>query len=148
MFVSLLSLSFAKYLLRFISIISPHAWEGLWTVWCVLSHVWLSVTPWTVAHQVPLSLEFSRQLFLPENHFSDADSDSFVVLILDSDAGKYWRQVVFLTRKNLPDQGIKLDLISWIGRQILHHYTPWELHSTVKQKFLYFPKENKHQFFH
>ena len=27
---------------------------------CGLSHVLLSVTPWTVAHQVPLSVEFSR----------------------------------------------------------------------------------------
>ena len=28
---------------------------------CVLSHVQLSATPWTVAHQPPLSMEFSRQ---------------------------------------------------------------------------------------
>ena len=27
----------------------------------LLSHVWLFATPWTVAHQVPLSMEFSRQ---------------------------------------------------------------------------------------
>ena len=27
---------------------------------CVLSHVRLFVTPWTVAHQAPLSMEFSR----------------------------------------------------------------------------------------
>ena len=27
----------------------------------VLSHVWLSATPWTVARQAPLSMEFSRQ---------------------------------------------------------------------------------------
>ena len=27
---------------------------------CVLSHVWLFVTPWTVAHQAPLSIEFFR----------------------------------------------------------------------------------------
>ena len=26
-----------------------------------LSHVWLSVTPWTIAHQAPLSMGFSRQ---------------------------------------------------------------------------------------
>ena len=32
--------------------------------WCVcwfLSRVWLFATPWTVAHQAPLSVEFSRQ---------------------------------------------------------------------------------------
>ena len=28
---------------------------------CVLSHVWLVVTTWTVAHQAPLSMEFSGQ---------------------------------------------------------------------------------------
>ena len=28
---------------------------------CVLSHVWLIVTPWTVALQAPLSMEISRQ---------------------------------------------------------------------------------------
>ena len=27
----------------------------------VLSHVWLFATPWTVAHQAPQSMEFSRQ---------------------------------------------------------------------------------------
>ena len=27
----------------------------------VLSHVQLSAAPWTVAHQAPLSMEFSRQ---------------------------------------------------------------------------------------
>ena len=33
---------------------------------CVLSHfscVQLFVTPWTVAHQAPLSMEFSRQVY-------------------------------------------------------------------------------------
>ena len=30
-------------------------------VCCLLSHVWLFVTPWTVARQAPLSMEFSRQ---------------------------------------------------------------------------------------
>ena len=28
---------------------------------CILSHVRLCATPWTVAHQPPLSMEFSRQ---------------------------------------------------------------------------------------
>ena len=31
-------------------------------VWmCMLSHIQLFVTPWTVAHQAPLLMEFSRQ---------------------------------------------------------------------------------------
>ena len=28
---------------------------------CVFSRVWLFVTPWTVAHQAPMSMEFSQQ---------------------------------------------------------------------------------------
>ena len=27
----------------------------------MLGHIWLFVTPWTVAHQAPLSMGFSRQ---------------------------------------------------------------------------------------
>ena len=29
--------------------------------WKLLSHFWLFMTPWTVAHQAPLPMEFSRQ---------------------------------------------------------------------------------------
>ena len=47
---------------------------------CVLSHVWLSVTPWTVAHQAPLSMGFSRQ--------------------------EYWSGVPYPTPGDLPDPGI------------------------------------------
>ena len=36
-------------------------WFGRTNSICVLSHVWLFLTPWTVAHQVPLSMGFSRQ---------------------------------------------------------------------------------------
>ena len=36
--------------------------EGLCVSVCVLSHVQLFVTPWTVTHQPPLSMEFSRIL--------------------------------------------------------------------------------------
>ena len=34
----------------------------------MLSHVWLFVTPWTVAHQAPLSMEFSRQEYWSDCH--------------------------------------------------------------------------------
>ena len=36
-------------------------WPGVSVCAQSLSHVWLFVTPWTVAHQAPLSMEFSRQ---------------------------------------------------------------------------------------
>ena len=47
----------------------------------VLSRVWLFVTPWTVAHQAPLSMEFSRQ--------------------------EYWSGLPFPSPGDLPDPGIE-----------------------------------------
>ena len=49
---------------------------------CVLSSVWLFVTPWTVAHQVSLSMGFSRK--------------------------EYWRGLPFPSSGGLPDPGIEL----------------------------------------
>ena len=46
-----------------------------------LSHVWLFAAPWTVAHQVPLSLKFSRQ--------------------------DYWSGLSFPSPEDLPNPGIK-----------------------------------------
>ena len=48
---------------------------------CVLSHVRLFATPWTIAHQVPLSMEFSRQ--------------------------EYWSGLPCPTPGDLPDSGIE-----------------------------------------
>ena len=47
----------------------------------VLSHVQLFATPWTVAHQALLSIEFSRQ--------------------------QYWSELPFSTPRDLPNPGIK-----------------------------------------
>ena len=48
---------------------------------CVLSHVWLFATPWTVACQTPLSMGFSRQ--------------------------EYWSRLPFPPPEDLPDPWIK-----------------------------------------
>ena len=45
------------------------------------SHVQLCATPWTIACQAPLSMEFSRQ--------------------------EYWSGFLFPSTENLPDSGIK-----------------------------------------
>ena len=57
-----------------------------------LSHVWLFATPWTVAHQAPVSMGFSRQ--------------------------EYWSGLPFPTPGD-PPQGWNLDLLHC--RQILYH---------------------------
>ena len=48
----------------------------------LLTHVRLFVTPWTVAHQAPLSMGFSRE--------------------------EYWNGLSFLFPGDLPDPGIEL----------------------------------------
>ena len=48
---------------------------------CSLSHVWLFATPWTVAHQVPRSMDFSSQ--------------------------EHWRGFLFTSSGDLPDPGIE-----------------------------------------
>ena len=63
-----------------------------------LSHVWLFATPWTVACQAPLSMEFPRQ--------------------------EYWSGLPFPFPGHLPDQGSNLRL--QLGRQILHYRATWE----------------------
>ena len=55
----------------------------------LLSHVQLFVTPWTVAHQVPLSMEFSRQ--------------------------DYWSGLPFPSPGDLPNPGIEPASPAWAG---------------------------------
>ena len=47
----------------------------------MLSHIQLFTNPWTIAHQVPLSVEFSKQ--------------------------EYWSGLLFPTPGDLPNPGIK-----------------------------------------
>ena len=77
------------------------------------SYVQFFVTSWTVAHQPPLSMEFSKQ--------------------------EYWSGLPFPIPRNLPNPGIQLmslaspalagrffsPCISCIGRQILHHWVTY-----------------------
>ena len=64
--------------------------------WKLLSHVWLFVTPWTVARQAPLSMGFSRQ--------------------------EYWCGLPCSPSENLPNSGIKPASLSlsWIGKWVLY----------------------------
>ena len=70
----------------------PHSWDGAagdsdpalsgsCTCGCVLSHVRLFATPWTVSHQAPLSMEFPRQA--------------------------YWSGLLFPSPGDLPDPGVE-----------------------------------------
>ena len=82
--------------------------------------------PYVVAHQVPLSMEFSRQ--------------------------EYWRGLLFPTPGDLPDPGIKpvsLVFPALAGRFFKsvppgEPYVPLGSNSVLRQNFTYFIKENKH----
>ena len=83
--------------------IYPH-WVSAYCV-SVFSHVWLLATPWTAAHQAPLSMEFSRQ--------------------------ERWSGLPFPSPGDLPDSRIKetpLSCISCIGRRVLDHCATWQTH--------------------
>ena len=69
-----------------------------------LSYVWLFVTPWTVACQAPLPMEFSRQ--------------------------EYWSELPFPSPGDIPDPGIKPHLLHGRWDSLpLHHlggpYLTW-----------------------
>ena len=59
------------------------------------SVMWDSVTPWTVACQAPLSMEFSRQ--------------------------EYWHGLPFPTPGNVPHPGIEPTSLALLHWQILYH---------------------------
>ena len=64
-------LSIILYIL-YVHPLSGQPWGALWgpgLAACVLSQVQLFVTPWTAAHQAPLSMEFSRQEYWSELPF-------------------------------------------------------------------------------
>ena len=82
--------------------------------WKSLGHVWLFETPWTVAHQAPLSMEFSRQEILG------------------------WVAISFSRGSFQPRDWTQVSCVSCIGKWILYHLnhlgSPW----SRKQKVIHF----------
>ena len=84
-----------------------------------LSYVWFIATPWTAAHQPPLSMKFSRQ--------------------------QYWSRLPFYPPGDLPDPGIEPMSPAWAGRFFITappgkptcRYIPPVSASMVKWHFLY-----------
>ena len=75
---------------------------------CMLTCVQLFATPWTVAHQAPLSMEFSRQ--------------------------EYWSGLPFPSLGYLPDLGIKTSSpVSCIAGWILSYFATKETRKWMTQ---------------
>ena len=71
---------------------------------CVLSRVWLFATPWTVACQVPLSMEFSRQEYWRGLPFPSPVSVNSVQSMEFCREGS-WSRLPFPTPEDLPNAG-------------------------------------------
>ena len=68
---------------------------------CVLRHVRLLVTPWTVARKTPLSMEFSRK--------------------------RHWSGLPFPLPGDSPNPGIEhISCLPCTGRQFVYHCATWE----------------------
>ena len=74
----------------------------------MLSHVQLFVAPWTVARQAPLSVEFSRQTGFPGNPILE------------------WVAIFSCRGSFRPRDQTLVSFVSYIGRRLLYHCTPWE----------------------
>ena len=61
---------------------------------CVLTHVWVFATPWTITHQISLSMEFSRQEILE------------------------WVAISYSRGSFQPRDWTHVSCVSWIGRWI------------------------------
>ena len=80
----------------------------------VLSFIQLFATPWTVAHQAPLSLGFSRQ--------------------------EYWNGLPFPPPGNLPNPGIESTSLTYpalAGTFFFYHCTTWETHYLYNSLILF-----------
>ena len=84
---------------------------------CVLSHVWLFATPWTIAHQVPLSIKFSRKEYTEELYKKDLhnpDNHDGVIIHLEPDILECevkWALGSLTTNKASGGDGIPVDLL-------------------------------------
>ena len=94
---------------------TPYQYEcGTWlysSYMCMLGHVQLFAAPWTVAHQAPLSMEFSRE--------------------------EYWSGLPSPPPGDLPNPWIKESCVFCIDRQILyqlHHKWNMALFLNYKKK--------------
>ena len=73
-------------------VLKPNPWHVLSSVLSHLSYVWLFATPWTAAHQAPLSTGFSRQ--------------------------EHWSGLSFLPPGDVPGPRRRLPLSGFLHRQV------------------------------
>ena len=100
-----------------------------------LSRVWLFVTLWTVAHQVPLSMGFSRQEYWKERKKEREVAQSCPTLCNPMDCSPPgssihgifqarvlgWVAISFSRESSQPRDWTCVSYISCIGRRVLYH---------------------------
>ena len=85
---------------------------------CVLGCVWFFATPWTIAHQAPLSTEFSRQEHWSGLPFPSPQRDTKINL-LHSSPWESWRQVPDKELEKLSSENRKTDLDPYLQNCIV-----------------------------
>ena len=78
----------------------------------LLSYVWLFATPWTAAHQTPLSMEFSSQEL-------------------------EWLAISYFREFSQPRDWICISCVSCIGRWVLYHCATWESPLALEFSWIY-----------
>ena len=87
-----------------------------YTYMCMLSCVWFFVTPWTIAHQAPLSMGFSRQEY----------SSGWVVISCSRGSSQ-------------PRDQTQVSCTSCIGRWTLYYCATWGAHVYIYPLRFEFP---------
>ena len=119
------------------SFLNSYSYEALHKLVCVcesLSHVRLFATPWTVAHQAPLSMEFSRQEYWSGSPFPSSGyllnpgiepgSSALQADSLPSERPPVFRSAVIETQLLFPlssEERENNDLLSMIIMNNRHH---------------------------
>ena len=80
-------------------VVTARKWIGVCMHIPSLSSVWLFATPWTVAPQTPLSMEFPRQ--------------------------EYWSKLPLLLQGIFPTQGLSLHLLNWQTLPLSYQENPF-----------------------
>ena len=94
---------------------------------CVLSHVQVFATPWTVAHQAPLSMGFPRQeywrglpVFPPVTFLCGLSRDISIFATMYASRVPHWSELLYFSRKKVYIIAIKKKSIQSDWKSVLH----------------------------
>ena len=118
---------------------------------CVLScfsHVWLFVTPWTVAHQAPLSMGFSRQEYwsgwpsLPAGDFPNPGIESMSLMSPPLAGGCLTNCAAWEAQAedHLQIKSLRVREVKWLAQgQTTNKHWNWDLKTSLSDSKIHAP---------